>query len=239
MEFNEVIKKIKNLLNGKDESISDYIKSLDEKYPFINLSKYNSDGDISLPEVLSILKEFETLEDIKAEENIIVNNPVTINNSNDSFRSAVLKNAVSDLNVVEDIGTDDGKRIREYFKHLSSPSGQPWCAAAVSKWLYDAGFSKVPGSLGALNLARQFQSINQFVEKGKVTKEHLLPGNIAFFTRPGPGAGHTGVILAGSTQGFSSIEGNSIPPGGNKTTSVTINSHSINDGNFIGIGLVE
>ena len=156
-----------------------------------------------------------------------------------SFGLSVLQRAKSDLSnqVKEDLGANDGKRIREYFKNLNSSSGQPWCAAAVSTWMKEAGGGPVPGALGALNIGRQFKSAGKWVDKKDIKPEHLSPGNIVVWTRPsgGPGAGHIGVISSSSGSSFTSIEGNSGPQGDR----VYENSHSINDGKLVGIGILS
>lgn len=153
---------------------------------------------------------------------------------------AILQRAKKDLieGVSEDIGKNDGKRIREYFKHFGAGSGQEWCAAAVSAWMKEAGVNIIEGSLSAQEIGRQFKAKNKWVEKSELKPKHLQPGNIAVFSRgePGSGKGHVGVIESSDDSGkFVSIEGNS----GKNSSQVVRNTHSINDGNMLGVGIVS
>jgi hypothetical protein len=154
-----------------------------------------------------------------------------------SSGSSIASKAAADLGVKEDLGKNDGRRIREYFKHLNAPSGQEWCAAAVSAWLKEGGFTKIPGSLSARQIGRQFQSINSWVSKENLTDAHLVPGNVPVWARGKNTAfGHVGIIYSYNGSGkFTSIEGNSGPRG----DIVAANSHSINDANLLGIGIVN
>jgi hypothetical protein len=152
-----------------------------------------------------------------------------------SIAGSVLSVAQADLGVHEDLGHNDGKRIRQYFKMFGTTAGKEWCAAAVSFWLKEAGFSAVSGSMGARNLGDQFKEAGLWAPKGKVTPDDLVPGNIAVWSRGGSGKGHVGVISSSSGDSFSSIEANSGP----NSDSVVINKHSIGDGNLLGIGLVS
>ncbi len=156
---------------------------------------------------------------------------------NSSFGEKVLSIAQSDLGVHEDLGKNDGKRIREYFKYFNMGAGQNWCAAAVSAWMKEAGGGPISGAVGARAVGSQFASINKWVPKNKITEQCMSLGNIVIFSRGGPGSweGHIGVIESSNGQGFTSIEGNSGP----KSDSVVRNSHSINDSNLLGIGILS
>ena len=85
------------------------------------------------------------------------------------YGSAVLSAAQADLGVHEDLGKNDGKRIREYFKPFGTTAGKDWCAAAVSAWLKAGGFTAVSGSMGARNLGEQFKAAGLWAPKGKIT----------------------------------------------------------------------
>lgn len=155
-----------------------------------------------------------------------------------SFGSQVLSNALADLGVREDLGRNDGKRIREYFKYFNMGGGQDWCAAAVSAWMKEAGGGPIAGAVGARNIAGQFDQIGKWVPKNKITPQAMVPGNIVVWSRGGPDSwkGHIGVLESfDGRSGFTSIEANSGP----KYDSVVKNNHSINDGNFLGVGILS
>ena len=152
---------------------------------------------------------------------------------------AVLQRAKQDLNngVYEDLGKNDGKRIREYFKTFNSPARQEWCAAAISTWMKEGGVSFISGSLGALMVGQQFRNAKKWVERDNIKPQHLAPGNVAVWRSPkrGAGAGHIGVISSSNGYDFTSIEGNSGPKGDR----VYENSHSAKDSNLVGIGILS
>jgi len=154
-----------------------------------------------------------------------------------SFGQNVLANAKADLGVTEDLGKNDGKRIREYFKYYNLSAGQDWCAAAVAAWMKEAGGGPIAGAIGVKEIARQFKQIGRFIPKNKITPEIMQAGNIVMWNRGGPDSnqGHIGVIETSDGKSFTSIEGNS----GTKSNSVVRNNHSINDGNLLGIGLLS
>lgn len=153
-----------------------------------------------------------------------------------SFGLAVLHNAQADIGVTEDLGKNDGKRIREYFKYFNMGASQDWCAAAVSAWMKEAGGGPIAGSVGARQVGSQFANANLWVPKGKIQPKHLIPGNIAVWARgpSGSGLGHIGVIESSDGKNFTSIEGNS----GTRSNAVVRNTHSINDANLLGIGML-
>jgi len=154
------------------------------------------------------------------------------------FGSQVLANAKADLGVREDLGKNDGKRIREYFKYFNMGGGQDWCAAAVSAWMREAGGGPIPGAVGARNIAGQFAQIGKWVSKDKITPQAMTPGNIVVWSRGGPDSwkGHIGVLESfDGRNGFTSIEANSGP----RSDAVVSNSHTINDSNFLGVGILS
>jgi hypothetical protein len=158
--------------------------------------------------------------------------------STSSFGSQVLSNAQADLGVHEDLGKNDGKRIREYFKYFNMGGGQDWCAAAVSAWMKEAGGGPIQGAVGARNIAGQFDQAGKWIPKNKITPQVMIPGNIVVWSRGGPDSwkGHIGVLESFDGRGgFTSIEANSGP----KSDSVVRNSHSISDGNLLGIGILS
>ena len=155
----------------------------------------------------------------------------------DSFGQKVLAAARQDLGVREDLGKNDGKRIREYFKYFGTTAGKDWCAAAVSAWMREAGGGPIPGSMGARNVGAQFQQVGRWVPRDKISDKDLVPGNIVVWARGGPDSwkGHIGVIESASGTSFTSIEGNSGPT----SDSVVKNSHSTKDGNLLGVGILS
>lgn len=168
-----------------------------------------------------------------------IKSPFSTDDKSSSFGQKVLSNAQSDLGVREDLGHNDGKRIREYFKPFGMNAGQDWCAAAVATWMREAGGGPIPGAVGARNIAGQFANVNRWVPKDKINQvpSSLTPGNIAIWSRgpSGSNKGHIGVIESFNGNGFVSIEANSGP----KSDSVVRNSHSINDTNLLGIGILS
>lgn len=171
---------------------------------------------------------------------IIEDEPISYKIDSMSPGLAILQKAREDLNagVHEDLGKNDGKRIREYFKHFGMNGGQEWCAAAVSAWMRESGINIIEGSVGAQEIGRQFQSKNRWIPKDKIKPEHLQPGNIVVWSRGEPGSwkGHVGVIDSSDDTGkFKSIEGNS----GNNSAQVALNSHSMHDANLLGVGIVS
>lgn len=167
-----------------------------------------------------------------------------------SFGEAVLAKAKEDLaaGISEDPGPvkHKGKRISKYFGYLKMQDGQSWCAAAVSAWMREAGGGPIAGSAGARNIGNQFEQIGRFVQKKNIKPKDLSPGNIPVWSRgaTGSGLGHVGVISSSSGRNFKSIEGNTgagIPTKNNPygTPRVMEKSHSIDEGNLIGIGILS
>jgi hypothetical protein len=161
----------------------------------------------------------------------------TFDNSG-SFGANVLAKAKADLGVYEDLGKNDGKRIREYFKNFNMGGGQDWCAAAVSTWMKEAGGGPIAGGVGARNVGAQFAQIGKWVPRDKITPEAMTPGNIVVWSRGGPDSwkGHIGVLESFDGRNtFTSVEGNSGP----RTDRVVVNTHSINDSNLLGVGILS
>jgi hypothetical protein len=124
--------------------------------------------------------------------------------------------------------------------------GQSWCAAAVSAWMREAGGGPIAGSAGALNIGHQFEQVGRFVKKKNIKPKDLRPGNIVVWSRgaTGSGLGHVGVISSSSGRNFKSIEGNTgagVPTKNNPygTPHVMEKSHSIDEGNLVGIGILS
>jgi len=167
-----------------------------------------------------------------------------------SFGEAVLAKAREDLaaGISEDPGPvkHKGKRISKYFGYLKMRDGQSWCAAAVSAWMREAGGGPIAGSAGSLNIGHQFEQAGRFVKKKNIKPKDLSPGNVVVWSRgaTGSGLGHVGIISSSSGRNFKSIEGNTgagIPTKNNPygTPRVMEKSHSIDEANLIGIGILS
>ena len=189
------------------------------------ISKYAQDNEIA--EFNQLLKEL--LGDVPPLPETTQTAQTTQNEN--SFGEQVLTNARADLGVYEDLGKNDGKRIREYFKYFNMGAGQNWCAAAVSAWMIEAGGGPVAGGVGARNIGNQFAQAGRWIPHNKITTEIMKPGNIAIWARGGPDSwkGHIGVIESFDGQHFTSIEANA----GKSTNSVIRNKHSVNDANLL------
>lgn len=164
--------------------------------------------------------------------------PTVVPAISSGFGSAVLSAAKADLGVREDLGRNDGKRIREYFKNFGMSGGQDWCAAAVSTWMKEAGGGPIKGGVGARNVGEQFKQAGLWVSRDQITPKDMTPGNIVVWARGGPDSwkGHIGVISSfDGKSGFISIEANSGP----RSDAVVTNSHSIKDSNLLGVGILS
>jgi len=160
---------------------------------------------------------------------------------------AVLEAARADLakGVGEDLGRNDGKRIREYLKPFGLNPPQNWCSVAVAAWLREAceryGIEQpIKGSPGAQATMVQLRKAGLWVDKGKLSDDDLQPGNIVVWRRPGGPAwwGHIGVIAEhhpGSAT-FATIEGNSGPLGDRVALVMT---RKLNDPLLLGVGRLD
>lgn len=158
---------------------------------------------------------------------------IRTDNSAPTLAEALVSAARADLGVGEDLGKNDGKRIRELADLLPAnvttrwTPGANWCAVAAFGWFVQACNAigiPVPiiGTHGAKALLAQLKAegygyINALViKKGAV----LLPGAIVFWDRAQPGKpqtewwGHVGVVVdSGAGTKFQTIEGNNGPLG--------------------------
>ena len=146
-----------------------------------------------------------------------------------TFGEAVLDRARIDLaaGVREDLGKNDGHRIREYTARHGRPGGGlNWCAAAVSAWIAEAAEATgveapIAGSLGAQATMAQLRAVGLFTEAADVTPDDVRPGCVPVWNRAQPGRpstswwGHVGVCVGLNPDGktFTSIEGNAGPTG--------------------------
>ncbi len=159
----------------------------------------------------------------------------------DSYSDAVLAAAESDIGVKEDLGRNDGKRIREYLKPFGLRPPQNWCAVAVAAWLREAaesGFGlPIKGSPGAQATMVQLKKAGLWVDRRKLNKDNILPGNVIVWRRPSSESwtGHIGIIKGydESSGNITTIEGNSGP----MADRVAINyKRSVRDPLLLGVG---
>lgn len=181
----------------------------------------------------------QTVSLLKSTQKPLANNRINtaIPPTSSGFGLSVLQRALADVGVTEDLGKNDGRRIREYFSTFNTSSGQNWCAAAVSTWMNEAGGGPIPGSLGAKEIARQFENIRKWIPREKLKAYHLSPGNIAVWHRGDSKSwtGHIGVINSSNGESFTSVEANSGP----QSNAVVINPHNIRDNNLLGVGILS
>lgn len=175
-----------------------------------------------------------------------------------TLAAAVYARARADLErgIYEDLGRNDGTRIREYCQPFGIRPPLNWCAVGTSTWILEAcaDFGRtlpiVAGSFGARALMAQFKAIGRFVAAADIVPElHLIPGNVIGWRRgaindPKEWRGHVGIV-AGKGDGriVPTIEPNSGPRGDRVAASPwhlsdgrTI-SRMLNDPRLIGIGL--
>lgn len=150
------------------------------------------------------------------------------------FGLTALARAQADVGVTEDLGHNDGKRIREYFAPFGMKPPQDWCAAALSSWIKGG---PVQGSVGAKAIMGQFIQANKWVPKANLTSKDLVPGNIVVWHR-GPTnspKGHIGIIESSNGGNLTTIEANSGP----RSDSVARMTRPVNDSNLLGVGILS
>jgi len=159
----------------------------------------------------------------------------------DSYSDAVLAAAESDIGVKEDLGRNDGKRIREYLKPFGLRPPQNWCAVAVAAWLREAaegGFAlPIKGSPGAQATMVQLKKAGLWVDRRKLSEKNIFPGNVIVWRRPSsePWTGHIGIIKSydENSGNITTIEGNSGPMA---DMVVVNNKRSVRDPLLLGVG---
>lgn len=162
---------------------------------------------------------------------------------------AVLARARRDLGVREDLGHNDGVRIREMMKPFGVLPGSNWCAVALSAWLRDgaADAGVVPpiaGSAGAQAIMAQFKAAKRWLSASEARKNPRLvrPGMVPVWDRATLGKpetswfGHIGLTITGAEDdgNFRAIEGNS---GANGAHVETMARH-LGDARLFGFGLL-
>lgn len=171
------------------------------------------------------------------------------------FGEQLVAAALADLGVAEDLGKNDGRRIREYFAGSRVRPPANWCAAATSTWIREAArvlgvAPPIPGSLQARQLrdqireaARQPGSSARWHEAEELRRDPALlrPGMVVVWDRSDPGRpetswqGHVGIVV-GHPDGrtFATVEGNS----GDQGDRVARMSRSLADPRLLGAGAV-
>lgn len=166
-----------------------------------------------------------------------------------SLVEGMIARAHADLGVWEELGPNDGQRIREMLKPFGIVGAANWCAAAVSDWLRrgaeDAGVTApIAGSAGAQKLMANFKAVGRWVPASDARKTPSLvrAGMVPVWDRATPGKpetswlGHVAVATAGVTEGsFPTVEGNSGPAGDR----VAEMSRRLDDPRLFGFGFVD
>jgi hypothetical protein len=172
------------------------------------------------------------------------------------FGEALVAAAVADLGVSEDIGQNDGRRIREYFSGSRVKPPANWCAAATTTWIREAARAfgvapPIPGSLQAKQLrdqireaARRPEGAARWHEAEELRRDPglLRPGMVVIWDRSDPARpetswqGHVGIVV-GRPEGrtFATVEGNS----GEQGDRVARMSRSLADPRLLGAGALD
>lgn len=137
-----------------------------------------------------------------------------------TFGDAVLQASLSDLaaGVREDLGPNDGRRIREMAANVGCEPPINWCAAAVSSWIVQAASqlgvdSPVKPSAAARGLMANCMAAGLWVPWHKLEPDLIVPGSIIVWWRVSPTdwRGHVGIVesLDAAAPRVVTIEGNS------------------------------
>jgi hypothetical protein len=172
------------------------------------------------------------------------------------FGEELVAAALADLRrgVREDLGPNDGRRIREYFAGSRIQPPANWCAAATSTWIREAARAvgvapPVSGSLQAKELREQIREAARRpgstarwfeVEELRRSPALLRAGLIVVWDRSDPDRpetawlGHVGVcVRSAAGRSFEAVEGNSGP--GDRVARMT---RSVDDPRLLGAGLL-
>jgi peptidoglycan hydrolase-like protein with peptidoglycan-binding domain len=163
-----------------------------------------------------------------------------------TIAEAVVLRARVDLGVYEDLGQNDGRRIRELGQPWGFKPGQNWCAYAASAWIrwgaLDIGVAPpIVGSGGAQAVMAQFKAAGRWLSAAEARKNPALvtAGMVPVWDRSTPGKpetswqGHIGVTVGGMVGGvFPTIEGNSGVDG----RRVAEMQRQLSDGRLFGFG---
>lgn len=132
--------------------------------------------------------------------------------------------ALSQFNVKELTGKNDGPAVEEYLKSTGLGSGYAWCMAFVY-WCYNYA-SELTNI--ANPLIKTAGVLKQWNEIDKKYKSILLPkvGSI-FIMDFGKGTGHTGIVTKVNATTIETIEGNSNTAGSREGNQVGKNTRTI------------
>jgi hypothetical protein len=157
---------------------------------------------------------------------------------------AVLELARQDLDVREDLGRNDGHRIREYLAEFGLSPPQHWCASALGYWLRRAcqwlGVPRpIEGSAGAQATMGQFRAAGRWIPADAPGfLAAMRKGNVVVWRRGPPGSwqGHIGVIESCPIGGtFWTIEANSGPRG----ETVARMRRTVEEPRLLGVGILD
>lgn len=161
---------------------------------------------------------------------------------------AMLARAKRDVGVTEDMGHNDGKRIREMNRRWGVVPGSNWCATAFSTWLLegaeDAGVEPpIEGSPGAQAVMGQFKAAKRWLSASEARKNPSLVrrGMVPVWDRSDgrpetAWLGHIGPVMGPVKSGvFPTIEGNS----GEGSRFVAEMARSLSEPRLFGFGWVD
>ncbi len=157
------------------------------------------------------------------------------------FGELVVRHALADLGVREDLGRNDGQRIREYANHFGLIPPVNWCALAVSCWLLEASLEcatcpPIAGSPAARGVMGQLIEAGLWVPYHRIQPLHLAPGTVIVWWRGARDGwqGHIGIVeqqlVPMAT--VQTIEGNS----GQQGDRVARMTRELNDPRLLGVG---
>ncbi len=162
--------------------------------------------------------------------------------------AAVVLRARMDIGVREDLGRNDGTRIREMMRPWKGVPGQNWCGFAASDWIIrgaaDVGVEPpIAGSGGAQAIMAQFKAAKRWISASALRKDPSLlrAGMVPVWDRSdGTPAhqwwGHIGVTTGPAKGGaFPTIEGNSGVDGAR----VAEMMRALSDGRLFGVGVLD
>jgi hypothetical protein len=117
----------------------------------------------------------------------------------------------------ENLGRNDGTRIREYAKHFGLKPPVNWCAISFSAWLRKAAAliaisAPIEGSPAARAIEGQFIEAGLWVPKNKLSEDVLVAGNVPIWWRgkdENDWPGHIGIMSGFDGVNMRVVEANS------------------------------
>lgn len=162
---------------------------------------------------------------------------------------ATLNVAEEELGITEDLGHNDGERIRDYWEGTGNGPPSNWCAAFTRFCIQTAAarlgmLPTIQGSVGAKATKDEFIAVGRWYP-ADVLRAHphlLVEGMVPVWDRSDPTRpethwwGHIGVCELPCRQdgSFGTIEGNSGPLG----KSVSQMVRNVHDPRFLGAGVL-